>query len=183
MFCRLADDFQLLDYALESKHTFDIWKSFLSVVLKGTFYDCSYFLEIYSFKEEYGDTNVMLPEETFMEINRGLSCSKTPSDDQRVLNSDYDLEAGIWSTKDLKTWKNLVMELTSLFVQITAAFMIDYDNLETQADAGAMAMEKRAPRKEMGRWKMRCALQTFVSSRLSPFGAEKVMSLLLRCVV
>lgn len=90
--------------ALESEPTFFVWTSSLPVVLKGSFYNCASFSEIYSVKEAYGDTNVLLPEATFMAMKRGLSFSKIPGDNQRVLNSYYDLEAGKCRTKDLETW-------------------------------------------------------------------------------
>lgn len=148
--CRLADDFQLQDSGLESEPTFGVWTSFLSVILKGCFYNCASFSEMYSFKKEYGDTNALLPEETFMAMKRGLSCSKTPGDDQRVLNGDYDLEAGEDRTKDLETWEALVTKLSYPFVPRAAAFMIDDDHFETQADPGALATQKNPKKGRSG---------------------------------
>lgn len=74
VFCKLADYFQLDNSGLESDLTFTVWASFLTVVLKGSFFNCASFSEIYSFKEDYGDTTNLLPESTFMEMKRGLSC-------------------------------------------------------------------------------------------------------------
>lgn len=82
---------------------------------------------MYYLKEEYGDTTNLLPESTLMEMKRGLSCSGTPGDDQRILNSDYDIEAGEDRTKELEPWESLLAKLTIPFVPSSAAFMIDDD--------------------------------------------------------
>lgn len=68
VFFRLADDFQRDDSGLESERTFSLWASLLSVVLKGCFYNCASFAEMYEFKQEYGDTNELLTEADFMEM-------------------------------------------------------------------------------------------------------------------
>lgn len=150
VFCKLADDFQLDDSGLELEPTFTVWASFLAVVLKGCFFNCASFSEMYSFKEEYGDTTDLMPESTFMAMKRGLSCSGTPGDDQRILNSDYDLEAGQDRTKGLEPWEALLTKLTIQFVPSSAAFMIDDDHFETQADAGAMETQKNPKKGRSG---------------------------------
>lgn len=88
VFWKLADEFRLDDSGLESEPTFTVWASFLSVFLKRCFFNRASFSEMFSFKEEYGDTNDLLPEPTIMAITRGLSCSGTSEGDQRILNSD-----------------------------------------------------------------------------------------------
>lgn len=66
-----------------------------------------------------------------MAMKRGLSYSSTLGDDQYILNSELDLEAGNDRTKDLETWKNILTKLKIPFVTRSTAFMIDDDNLDT----------------------------------------------------
>lgn len=77
--CKLSDDFQLQDSRLEVETTFTVWAASLAVVLKESLFNCASFLELYTFKEKYGD----MDEAALMAMKQGLSCSQTSGDDKQ----------------------------------------------------------------------------------------------------
>lgn len=176
MFSKLADEFRMDASGLESEPKFTVSASLLAVVLKGCFFNCASFSEMYPFKEEYCETTDLLPESTFTAMKRGMSCSGTPEDYQRISKSYYDLKGGEDRTKCLEPWEALLTKLTIPFVPSSAAFMIYDDHFETQSDAGSMATQKRTQRRgAVVCWEMRCVSRPFSSLHRSYSSAERSM--------
>lgn len=53
------------DTGFDSEPSLKMWAGFLAVVLKGSFYNCSSYSEIYALVEEFGDTSDLLPENVY----------------------------------------------------------------------------------------------------------------------
>ena len=149
-FCLLADNFQMRDTGFKEEPSFPMWSSFLAVILKGSFYNCCSFRELYDLVEEYGDTTTLMLEATFMAMKRRLSASKTPGDDQRVLTESYELGAGEDRTGDFERWEQLLTNTTAPFLPEKGMHMIDDDHFETQANAGAIATQQNPKKGRAG---------------------------------
>lgn len=150
MFTLLADGFQLAESGLSAEPTPSVWASFLAVILKGCFFTCASYRELYAMDREYGNTSCLLDEATFMKVKRGLSPSPAPEDDQGILHQDYDLEAGVDRTGDIEPWELLVSRRAMPFVPEGGMVMMDDDHLQTQADVGAVCTQKNPQKDRCG---------------------------------
>lgn len=127
---------------MEEELTFTAWVALLAVVWKGTFFNCAYFLVLFTLKQLYGNTNDFLAEANFTAMKRGLPCSQTPGGDQRILNGEYDVEDGGDRTRDLEPCECLATKFKLSFVPRSATSIIDDDHLETKEDPGPWKLKK-----------------------------------------
>lgn len=142
VFSLLADNFQMEASKFKEEPTFIMWSKFLSVVLRGSFFNCSSFEEMYEFDEEFQFPSKIMAKDAFMAMKRGLSAMTTPVDSQKIINVDFDED----HTIDVQPWELLMTKTSSIFINSSPMVMIEADRYATQADEKAYSTQ-RNPKK------------------------------------
>lgn len=85
----------------------------------------------------------------FIFMQRGISASTAPGEDQNEFNENYELDTGEDLTSDFESWKGLLAKNRVLFVHQNGIYMVDDDPFGTKADDGSIYIEKKAKKVEV----------------------------------
>lgn len=88
------------------------------MLLKGAFYTCSLFSELYDQPGNYGPTEDLMDRSLFMALKRDLAGVPMPADDQRALNRSFQFETGEDRTGDLRPREKLLLALAASYVPV-----------------------------------------------------------------